>query len=164
MRSKIWRSASILAAAACATLGLAAAGPARAETVFGGVRIDLSAIPNGAYQTKQQLQACLQSALPAALAGRITPGARGAPLLVVRPLSVWLASSSQIYSQDDFGRSTGTTSLDSLEGEAIVGGARIPVTVSANPDFGTQGLPEHNAAIRTEALCRNFAYWVARRV
>ena len=162
MKSRISRSVSLPAAFAVAGL---AAGAAEAQGVYSGIRIDMSAIPNGAFQTKQQLQACLQRSLPEALAGRVNPGARGAPVLVVRPLTVWLASGAATDIRDDFGGTgMGTTSLDSLEGEAIVGGARVPVTVSANPDFGTQGLPEYNARLRTEALCRNFAYWVARRV
>jgi hypothetical protein len=162
MRSRVSRSAKALLAAV--VLGCAAGGAAQAQSVYGGLRIDLSAIPDGAFQTKRQLQACLGRALPEALAGRISPGARGAPLLVVRPRTVWLANVAATDIREEFGGGTGTTSLDSLEGDAIVGGTRIPVTVSANPDFGTQGLPEYNAQVRTETLCRTFAYWVARRV
>lgn len=163
MKSRISPFAKALAAAVVAVGALAPTG-AQAQNVYSGLRIDMSAIPNGAFQTKQQLQACLQRNLPAALGGRVDPGARGAPVLVVRPLTVWLGNAAATDIRDDFGGGIGTTSLDSLEGEAIVGGARIPVTVSANPDFGTQGLPEYNARVRTEALCRTFAYWVARRV
>lgn len=162
MKSRISRSAeaALFASAALLTSGAAAQAP----SVFSAVRIDMSAIPNGAFETKQQLQACLQRQLPAALAGRVSPGARGAPVLVVRPLTVWLGNSAATEIRDEFGAGTGTTSLDSLEGEAIVGGQRVPVTVSASPDFGTQGLPEYNARVRTETLCQSFAYWIARRV
>ncbi len=124
----------------------------------------MSAIPNGAFQTKQQLQACLQRHLPLALGARISPGARGAPIIVVRPLTVWLGNTAATEIRGEFGGGASTTSLDSLEGEVIVGGQRVPVLVSANPDFGTQGLPEYNARLRTETLCQSFAYWVARRV
>ncbi len=162
MKSRISRFAE--AAGLAGALLLAAGAAAQAQAVYGGVRIDMSAIPNGAFQTKQQLQACLQRALPQALGARVSPGARGAPVVVVRPLTVWLANAAATDIRDDFGGGTGTTSLDSLEGEVIVGGQRVPVTVSANPDFGTQGLPEYNARVRTETLCQSFAYWVARRV
>lgn len=156
-------SRSVKALAGAAALGLLSAA-AQAQGVYSGVRIDMSAIPSGAFETKQQLQACLSRALPQALAGRVSPGARGAPLIVVRPLTVWLANAAATDIRDKFGGGIGTTSLDSLEGEVIVGGARVPITVSGNPDFGTQGLPEYNARVRTETLCQNFAYWVARRV
>ena len=162
MKSRISRFAE--AAGLAGAILLAAGAAVRAQSVYGGVRIDMSAIPDGAFQTKQQLQACLQRNLPLALGARLSPGARGAPILVVRPLTVWLGNAAATDIRDDFGGGAGTVSLDSLEGEVIVGGRRAPVTVSANPDFGTQGLPEHNARVRTETLCRSFAYWVARRV
>ncbi len=162
MKSRISRFAE--AGALAGALVLSAGAAVQAETVYGGVRIDMSAIPNGAAQTKQQLQACLQRYLPLALGGRISLGARGAPIIVVRPLTVWLGNSAATDVRDRFGGGSGATSLDSLEGEVIVGGQRVPVTVSANPDFGTQGLPEYNARVRTEILCQSFAYWVARRV
>ncbi len=162
MKSRISRFAEAAGLAAAVVL-LSGAG-AQAQGVFSGVRIDMSAIPNGAFQTKELLQACLQRHLPLALGGRVSPGARGAPVLVVRPLTVWLGNAAATEIREEFGGGAGTTSLDSLEGEAIVGGQRVPVTVSASPDFGTQGLPEYNARVRTETLCQNFAYWVARRV
>lgn len=162
MKSRISRFAE--AAGLAGALLLAAGTAAQAQSVYGGVRIDMSAIPNGAYQTKKQLHACLQRTLPQALGARVSPGARGAPIIVVRPLTVWLGNAAATEIRDDFGGGSGTTSLDSLEGEVIVGGQRVPVTVSANPDFGTQGLPEYNARVRTETLCKSFAYWVARRV
>jgi len=169
MKSRISR---FVEAAALASLTMAAAvasgGAAQAQAaqgaVYSGLRIDMSAIPAGAFETKQQLATCLQRNLPQALAGRIAPGQRGAPVLVVRPLTVWLANVTATDIRDERGGGAGTVSLDSLEGEAIAGGARVPVTVSANPDFGTQGLPEYNARVRTETLCQSFAYWVARRV
>jgi len=161
MRSRISRSARATAAAGAL---LASLGPAAsAEGVYSGVRIDMSAIPNGAFETKRQLEACLRLNLPAALAGRLSAGAR-APVLVVRPLTVWLAAATPTSSRDRYTGGIGSYSFDSLEGEAIAGGQRVPVAVSANPDFGTQGLPEYNARLRTETLCRTFAYWVARRV
>ncbi len=77
MKSRISRFAE--AAGLAGALLLAAGAAAQAQAVYGGVRIDMSAIPNGAFQTKQQLQACLQRALPQALGARVSPGARGAP-------------------------------------------------------------------------------------
>jgi hypothetical protein len=156
------RGAAVLAVAVYASL--AATGEGRAQSVFRGVQIDMSGIPSGAAETRRDLQACLASRLPQALAGRINPGARNAPVLTVRPTSVWLASVlTNLTSEDDRGGS-GSSGMDQLEGEAIVSGQRIPLLVSANPDFGTLGAATHNARVRTDALCSSFAHWIARKI
>ncbi len=141
-----------------------AAGESQAQSVFRGVQIDMSGIPSGALETRRDLQACLAAKLPAVLAGRINPGARNAPVLVVRPTSVWLASIIATTTSEDDRGGSGTSSLDQLEGEAILPGRRVPLLVSANPDFGTTGAAGYNARVRTEALCTNFVYWIARKI
>jgi hypothetical protein len=168
MKSKVLRFArSMRGAAVLATVALAmgvATGESQAQTVFRGVQIDMSGIPAGAAETRRDLQACLAAKVPGALAGRINLGARGAPLLVVRPTSVWLASINNSMTSDDDrgGRSMG--SMDQLEGEAIVSGQRIPFLISASADFGTMGAAIHNARVRTDTLCTNFIYWLAKKV
>jgi hypothetical protein len=168
MRSQASHSGKALKAAVLAGLaGLAcvlSTGAGQAQSIFRGVQIDMSGLPSGAAETRRDLQACLSTRLPAALAGRVNPGARSAPILVVRPTSVWLASVVSAQSSEDDRGGGGTSSLDQLEGEAIVAGQRIPLLVSANPDFGTQGAAIHNARIRTDTLCTSFAYWIARKV
>jgi hypothetical protein len=145
-----------------AVLGLT--GAASAQGVIRAVQIDMSGIPSGAAETRADLQACLARSIPQAFAGRINPAQRNAPVLVVRPTSVWLANVAASSVREEFGGSMGTTSLDSLEGVGILGGQSIPLTVSANPDFGTIGLPAYNARVRTDALCTSFVYWLARKI
>jgi hypothetical protein len=167
MKSKVSRFASPMRGAgllaSAALVLMFASGESHAQAVFRGVQIDMSAIPSGAAETRRDLQACLSAKIPAALAGKINTAARGAPILVVRPTSVWLASVMTTMTSEDDRGGNGTSSLDQLEGEAIVSGQRFPLLVSANPDFGTIGLPGYNARVRTDALCASFAYWIARK-
>jgi hypothetical protein len=158
----------IIARTAFATmLCLAATAPAalaQSPAVFSGVKIDMSAIPAGAAETRRQLQACLTRAVPAALGARVQPGARGAAVLIVRPTSLWLANQSTASISDDYNAKQGSTGTDMLEGEAIIGGQRIPVAAAANGDFGATSWTEYGASLRTEQLCNNFALWLARKV
>jgi hypothetical protein len=169
MKSKAFNSANAfrsLAAMALLAGGFASiSSTAQAQqTVFQGVRIDMSGLPTGAVETRQQLQACLQRALPQAFAGRINPSARSAPVLVVRPTSVWLTSAGVASSSTRFGFENPMTGLDSLEGYAVFGNARVPVMATASPDRGAAAVLGYTAARRTENLCNSFAYWVSRRV
>ena len=143
---------------------LATIGEGRAQATFRAIQIDMSGVPGGAAETRQNLQACLSVKLPEAFAGRINPGARNAPVLTVRPTTVWLANAAATNIRDAFSSGEGVTSLDSLEGEAIVGGQRIPLIVSANPDFGAIGALGYASRVRTDVLCNSFAYWLARKV
>lgn len=168
MRLQILCSARALKSAALAAFAvgtlLAATGESRAQGTFRAIQIDMSGVPGGAVETRRNLQACLAVKLPEAFAGRINPGARNAPVLTVRPTTVWLANAAATNIRDAFSSGEGTTSLDSLEGEAIVGGQRIPLIVSANPDFGAIGALGYAARVRTDVLCNSFAYWLARKV
>jgi hypothetical protein len=168
MKSKASRSADALKLLALAALSAGVLTPVAAQAqgpgVFRAVTLDMSGIPPGAFETRRDLQACLSRALPQAFAGRVNPGARNAPVLVVRPSTVFLANAAATTIRDEFSSGSGTVSLDSLEGEAIVGGQRVPVIVSANPDFGAIGALGYASRVRTETLCQNFAYWVARKV
>ncbi len=151
--------------AACAALALlSATGESRAQAIFRGIQIDMSGIPGGAAVTRRDLQACLAVKLPEAFAGRVNPGARNAPVLTVRPTTVWLANAAATNIRDAFSSGEGTTSLDSLEGEAIVGGQRFPLIVSANPDFGAVGVVGYASRVRTDILCNSFAYWLAKKI
>jgi hypothetical protein len=168
MRSQVLSSAkalkgTALAAFAAAAL-LAATGESRAQATFRAIQIDMSGVPGGAVETRRNLQACLAVKLPEAFAGRINPGARNAPVLTVRPTTVWLANAAATNIRDAFSSGEGTTSLDSLEGEAVVGGQRVPLIVSANPDFGAIGALGYASRVRTDVLCNSFAYWLARKV
>ncbi len=156
------RVAAVLAA--IAGTQLFSAGESHAQTVFRSIQIDMSGIPSGAFETKRDLQACLAAKLPQVFAGRVNAGQRNAPVLVIRPTSVWLASIMTTRTSEDDRGGNGTTGLDQLEGEAIVSGQRIPLLVSANPDFGAVGAPVANARIRTEALCSSFVHWIARKI
>jgi hypothetical protein len=160
--AKALRSAALAAFAAVALL--ATAGESRAQSTFRAIQIDMSGVPGGAFETRRNLQACLAVKLPEAFAGRINPGARNAPVLTVRPTTVWLANAAATNIRDAFSSGEGTTSLDSLEGEAIVGGQRVPLIVSANPDFGAIGALGYASRVRTDVLCNSFAYWLARKV
>jgi hypothetical protein len=168
MRSQALFSAKALKGAALAAFAavtlLAATGESRAQATFRAIQIDMSGVPGGAAETRSNLQACLAVKLPEAFAGRINPGARNAPVLTVRPTTVWLANAAATNIRDAFSSGEGTTSLDSLEGEAIVGGQRIPLIVSANPDFGAVGALGYASRVRTDVLCSSFAYWLAKKV
>ncbi len=156
------RIAVVLAAAA--GMQVFSAGESQAQTVFRAIQIDMSGIPSGAFETRRDLQACLAAKLPQAFAGRVNAGQRSAPVLVVRPTSVWLASIMTTMTSEDDRGGNGTASLDQLEGEAIVAGQRIPLLVSANPDFGSVANAGNQARLRTETLCTSFALWLARKV
>jgi hypothetical protein len=134
------------------------------QTVFQSVRLDMNGLPTGAVETRQQLQACLQRALPQVFAGRINPSARAAPVLVVRPVSVWLASGGASSSNSRFGHETTGSALDSLEGYAIFGNARVLVTATTSSDQSAHAVLGFNASRRTDNLCHSFAYWISRRV
>lgn len=169
MKLQHWSFAKILRfGAACigfVALNLSSL-PAVAQTgsVFKGIRIDVSGLPVGAVETRRDLQTCLARALPQAFAGRIDPANGKAGILVVRPTSVWLGTSAGLSLSDDFGRSDGGGSTDSMEGEAIIGSQRVPLMVSASSDFGGISAPEYNARLRTNTLCSNFAVWLARKI
>ena len=168
MRLQVLYSGKALKSAAlagfAAVILLSSAGESRAQATFRAIQIDMSGVPGGAFETRRDLQACLAAKLPEAFAGRINPGARNAPVLTVRPTSVWLANAAATNIRDAFSSGEGTTSMDSLEGEAIVGGQRIPLTVSANPDFGAVGVVGYTSRVRTDVLCSSFVYWLARKV
>jgi hypothetical protein len=85
-------------------------------------------------------------------------------VLVVRPLSVFLASAGGGGSLGRFGSDMSQLSTDSLEGEGIVSGRRIPVNVSANPGSGAFSQLGFTTRARIDTLCQSFALWLARRV
>jgi hypothetical protein len=151
---------------AASTLVLAAAvSPAMAQSsgVFQGIRIDLSALP-GAAQTRADMQACLSSALPKVLGGRINPGARGAPVLTVRPTSLYFTNTSNTNGLAGPSGGNSQTGLDEIDGDAIVGGQVIRIKAANSPISGAHTLPESIARLRTVTLCNNFAFALARRV
>jgi hypothetical protein len=153
------------AALAAAALALTSAvASAQGASVFREVRIDLSGLPPGAADTRRQIGACLSQNLPLAFAGRVNAGARGAPVLVVRPTSVWLAPPVPPSGDDRAGGRMEMSSPDAMEGEAIVGGARIPLLVSGQSAPPNPGAPLAQALRRTDSLCQSFAYWLARKV
>jgi hypothetical protein len=142
-----------------AATGASAQGPA----VFREVRLDLSGLPGGAADTKRVIGACLSQSLPLAFAGRINAGARNAPVLVVRPTSVWLAPPGTASGDDRRGGTEGP-SPDFMEGEAFVGSTRIPVLVSGAGESISLAAPLQQANRRTTQLCQSFVYWLARKV
>jgi hypothetical protein len=147
----------------CATL-CALPAAAQSPTVYRGIRVDMSGIPAGARQTRDDLQVCLSLGLPRALAGRINASAQGAPLLVVRPTNVWLAPMGSAPTSDKFGTADANTGFDSLEGEAIVGNRRMPFTVSAGAPSNASTMTVDQARLRTIGLCNSFVGWVARQI
>ena len=159
MKLRHWSFASLLA-----LVGFILPASAQNVSVFKGVRIDVSGLPPGAVDARRDIQACLARALPQAFAGRIDPSKSTAGILVVRPTSVWLGASLTTSMNDEFGRNENGGSIDSMEGEALVGNRRVPIIVSASSDFGSIGAPEHNARLRTTTLCSNFALWLARKI
>jgi hypothetical protein len=162
MKSNRWLSASLGSVAAAASLFLLGlSGAAQAQSVFQAVRVDMSELQGGPAQTRQQLQACLSRELPRAFAGRIDPGQRAAPVLVVRPQSVFLTSAAG-GSVGTFDREIGMN-IDTMEGVGIVSGRRIPLTVSASPGSGAASQLGFTTNTRVETLCQSFALWMARR-
>jgi hypothetical protein len=151
-------------AAALVLVAASTVASAQSPSLFKGVKIDMSAIPAGAAETRAQLQACLTRAVPAALGARLQTGARGAPILVVRPTVVWLANLAPGSLSDDYNSKGGSNSFDTLEGEAIIGQQRIPVMAAANGDFGAGSWSEYGARLRTDQLCQNFALWLVRKI
>jgi hypothetical protein len=155
------KAAGAAAAVILGTCGALAQGPA----VYREVRLDLSALPAGAAETRRALGVCLAQNLPVAFTGRVNPGARGAPVLIVRPISVWLAP-PPVGGDTNFGGGSllGASSPDALEGEAIVGGVRTPFTVIAGGGTPSLAAPLLQANNRTTQLCQSFAYWLARKL
>jgi hypothetical protein len=158
------RFAAALTGAAALLLATAAS-PASAQSgaVFQGIRIDLSGLP-GAAQTRADMQACLASALPKVLGARINPGARGAPVLTVRPTSIYFANTSNINGSSGGGGNNSQIGLDEIDGDAIIGGQAIRIKAANSPISGANNLPESVARVRTLTLCNNFAYALARKV
>jgi hypothetical protein len=150
---------------ASAALMAAAVGPASAQSsgVFQGIRIDLSGLP-GASQTRADMQACLASALPKVLGSRINPGARGAPVLTVRPTSIYFANTSNVNSNSGPNGGSSQIGLDEIDGDAIIGGQVIRIKAANSPISGAHNLPESIARLRTVTLCNNFVFALARRV
>jgi hypothetical protein len=134
--------------------------------VFREVKLDMSGLPTGAAETRRALGVCLAQNLPLAFAGRVNPGARGAPVLVVRPTSVWLSPPTSGGANDirGGGGQFENFSLDSMDGEAIIGGTRVPLTVTTGAEPPSLAAPLQQAARRTNQLCQSFAYWLARKV
>jgi hypothetical protein len=165
MKSLALRSAEATIAAA-ALLLTAGAASAQGGAVFREVRLDLSGLPTGAAETRRTLGACLAQNLPLAFAGRVNPGARGAPVLIVRPTSVWLAPPSSGTGNDLHGGNgrTDFVSPDSMEGEAIIGSTRVPLMVTTGAEPPSLAAPLQQASRRTTQLCQSFAYWLARKV
>jgi hypothetical protein len=166
MKSQALRSADIMKAGfAAAALAWSAVGAsAQGAAVFREVRLDLSGLPVGATETRQALGACLSQNLPVAFAGRVNPGARGAPVLVVRPTSVWLAPPGNGSGNDRGTNMSELSSPDFMEGEALVGQTRIPLQVSAGGEYPSPIGALQQANRRTIQLCQAFAYWLARKV
>jgi hypothetical protein len=154
--------AALFAATALMTIGTTTA-KAQAPSVYRGIRVDMSAIPAGARQTREDIQVCLSLGLPRAFAGRINASAQGAPLLIVRPLSIWLAPMSAGISSDDFGKTESNVGFDTMEGEAIIGNRRVPLTVTASAPSSIV-LPVEVARQRAITLCNNFVGWLARKI
>ncbi len=160
LSNSAWHSRSF---AVLVTVALVASAPisdalAQNATVFKGVRIDVSGMPPGAGFARNQMQACLSRYVPTAFADRINPAARNAPVLVVRPFTLTLAENS---TNDDSG---GGGSSDMMQGEAIVGGTRIPLFVTGSGQASSPAFAEAVARQRMDALCNSFAYWLARKV
>jgi hypothetical protein len=137
---------------------------AQSPTIYRGIRVDMSGIPAGARQTRDDLQVCLSLGLPRAFEGRIKSSAQGAPVLIVRPTSVWLAPMGSSPNSDDFGSSDSNTGFDSMEGEVIVGNRRVPITVSAGAPSNAAVMSVDAARMRAISLCNSFVGWVARKL
>jgi hypothetical protein len=167
MRSLALRSADMIRALAAAAVLSVTAGSAMAQdaSVFREVRIDLSGLPQGAAETRRALGACLSQNLPLALAGRVNPSARGAPVLIVRPTAVWLSPPSTASGADrNGGGRYEAPSPDTIEGEAIIGGTRVPLFAMSGGEPPSLAAPLQQAQRRTDQLCQAFAYWLARKV
>jgi hypothetical protein len=167
MRSQALRSADVIRALAAAAVLAIASGPASAQgaSIFREVRIDLSGLPQGAVETRRALGACLAQSLPLALAGRVNPASRGAPVLIVRPTAVWLSPPSTAAGDDrNGGGRYEAPSPDTIEGEAIIGGTRVPLFAMSSAEPPSLAAPLQQAQRRTDQLCQSFAYWLARRV
>jgi hypothetical protein len=156
--SKSMRFAALAAFAASASVGIVPEAQAQNVTVFKSIRVDISSMPPGAGFARNQMQACLSRYVPAAFAGRINPSARNAPVIVVRPFRLTLTENS---TNDDSGGGGGS---DTMEGEAIVGGTRIPLVVNGSGQASSPAFAEAVARQRMDALCSSFAYWLARKI
>ncbi|MGL4637544.1 MAG: hypothetical protein ACRCWF_16290 [Beijerinckiaceae bacterium] len=152
------RFKAAFAGAVLMAVGGATGAHAQSPTVFKGIRIDVSGMPPGAGFARNQMQACLSRAVPAAMAGRINAGARNAQLLVVRPFTLTLADSN---TNDESG---GGGASDMMEGEAIIGNVRVPLLVTGASQASSPAFAEAVARQRMDALCNSFAYWLARKV
>jgi hypothetical protein len=168
MRSPVLRFGKVAAATALALSALIL--PALAQG-FRQVQIDVSAISPMLGQVRVDLQACLAANLSRTLAGRITPGDRSAPTLVVRPLAIQFAPASPTRidspgQRDSFGE------IDSIEGENLIvpagrvgAAARVPLLATTGADVGgAVADPEGNARRRILLLCQSYAQWLPSRL
>jgi hypothetical protein len=155
MKSRV----SLFASVIFALSALVSTAAAQAPAVFSGVRVDLSALPAGATFARRQLGECLQRYVTESFAGRIAPRS-GAPVMVVRPQFLDLSTS---ISNPGGSANDNDWSPDTLQGEVIFGGRRVPLLVTG-AGGGSSAYPVENAARRTDELCRSFAYWLARKI
>ena len=158
MKSRVLFSAKAALVTAVVVTGTMAvpASTVAQQSVFRSIKIDLNGLPPGADFARHDMRACLKAELPRSFAGRVNPANRNAPVLVVRPISITLASSAS-------GRRGSSSESDTLYGEAVVGSQRIPITVTGAASFyNDQALAVHNARLRMNALCQNFSQWLAR--
>jgi hypothetical protein len=169
MKSPVLPTASAIAGALLALAATAL--PAAAAQGFRQVRVDVSAISPMLAKVRADLQACLTAELQRTLAGRIVPGDRNAPTLVVRPLVIQFAPAVPTRvdtpsQRDSFGE------LDAIEGENVIvpagrvsAGARVSLLATTGADLGgALADPQGNARRRILSLCRSYAYWLPSRL
>jgi hypothetical protein len=166
MKSQLLPIARRFALAFAFAAPVAAASPALAA--FRAIEVDLSGLAGGDRVLRSDLSACLAANMAQSLVGRLSPGDRSAPTLVLRPRAVQLAP---LYGYNTvrtgFADGVGT---DYIEGDALIVPAgraraaeRIPMLAATAADFGGAMMaPTENARRRTAALCHSFTHWIGR--
>jgi hypothetical protein len=135
---------------------------AQAQTKFRAIKVDVSALPGkGLGPEASWLEQDLPGPLRAAFAGRLAPGDRAAPTLVVRIDTVIIGQSG-----DAGGPFGATLARDQIEGAGVVVApngrpiATYPMFATLRADTGGSAREMNSVRGRVAELANSFAQWL----
>jgi hypothetical protein len=135
---------------------------AQAQTKFRAIKVDVSALPGkGLGPEASWLEQDLPGPLRAAFAGRVAPGDRAAPTLVVRIDTVIIGQSG-----DAGGPFGATLARDQIEGAGVVVApngrpiATYPMFATLRADTGGSAREMNSVRGRVAELANSFAQWL----
>ena len=135
---------------------------AQAQTKFRAIKVDVSALPGkGLGPEASWLEQDFPGPLRAAFAGRLAPGDRAAPTLVVRIDTVIIGQSG-----DAGGPFGATLARDQIEGAGVVVApngrpiATYPMFATLRADTGGSAREMNSVRGRVAELANSFAQWL----